>query len=72
MSCMNNIDPYNNAPPPRKGGGKCGAPPPQQPMQQQMPQRLDPQTENQMLRADLQVAINYIHHLGGTWPPPGQ
>ena len=24
MSCLNNIDPYNNAPPPRPGGGGCG------------------------------------------------
>ena len=36
------------------------------------PGRPDLQTENQMLHADLQVAIQYIHHLGGQWPPPGQ
>ena len=82
MSCMNNIDPYNNAPPSKngKGGcssGKCGAsqPPPQQ-MQQQFgapqPQMggRDLQAENQMLFSDLQVAVNYIRQLGGTWPPP--
>ena len=37
----------------------------------QTPGRPDLQTENQMLHADLQVAIGYIHHLGGMWPPPG-
>ena len=121
MSCMSNVDPYNNAPPPRPGaggcsGGSCGAAPAmnqqytgpptpelqQQPMnqqptkppmselqQQQIPQytgrttgmsqrpaqtpgRQDLQTENQMLMSDLQVAIQYIHQLGGRWPPPGQ
>lgn len=72
MSCMNNVDPYNNAPPPRPGSkcasGGCGirpGPP------QQAQKYIDPQTEVQMLRADLQVAINYIQSLGGRWPPPG-
>lgn len=41
----------------------------QRPMQ--TPGRPDLQTENQMLRADLQVAVGYIQQLGGTWPPPG-
>ena len=27
-------------------------------------------SENQMLRSDLQAAINYIYSLGGKWPPP--
>ena len=31
-----------------------------------------PRTENQMLLSDLQVAIQYIRQLGGSWPPPGQ
>ena len=83
---MNNIDPYNNAPPGKKGkggcaSGKCGSS--QQPQipqysgrttaisQRPMPQRPDPQTENQLLMADLQLAISYIQQLGGTWPPPG-
>lgn len=35
------------------------------------PGRPDLQTENQLLIADLQVAIQYIQQLGGTWPPPG-
>lgn len=66
--------------------GKCGSSraPQQQPMQipqysgrttamsqRPMPQRPDPQTENQLLMADLQLAISYIQQLGGTWPPPG-
>ncbi len=90
MSCMKNVDPYNNAPPPRKGGGgcstgSCGSKPAmnqqyQQPQQQQIPSyggpmrqgRPDPQTENQLLIDDLKVAIEYIHQLGGSWPPPGQ
>lgn len=95
MSCMNNIDPYNNAPPPRAGGGgcssgKCGskpaaqqyAPPQQVPQYtgrttsmsqrpQMTPGTPDLQTQNQMLMADLQTAVNYIRQLGGTWPPPG-
>lgn len=74
MSCMNKIDPYNNAPPSR---GKCGKPPQQNQMPNQMgkiqqQQQMDPWVENQMLKADLQVALSYIRHLGGTWPPPGQ
>lgn len=94
MSCLNNIDPYNNAPPPREGGGGCSGgscgSKPQQGSQPQIPQyttgrtsamtqrpsqtlgRPDLQTENQMLHSDLQVAINYIRQLGGSWPPPGQ
>lgn len=92
MSCMNNIDPYNNAPPSRKGkggcsSGKCGSGGQQQQAPQipqytgrttgmsQRPnlpqQRPDPQTEIQLLMADLQLAISYIQQLGGTWPPPG-
>lgn len=100
MSCLNKIDPYNNAPPSRKGKGGCssgkcgsggGGQQPQQPQQQYVPQipqytgrttgmsqrpnlpqqRPDPQTENQLLMADLQLAISYIQQLGGTWPPPG-
>ena len=35
------------------------------------PSRPDLQTENQLLIADLQLAIRYIQQLGGTWPPPG-
>nr|QBK87833.1 MAG: hypothetical protein LCMAC202_01790 [Marseillevirus LCMAC202] len=42
----------------------------QRPMQ--TPGRPDLQTENHMLMADLQVAIQYIRQLGGKWPPPGQ
>ena len=38
----------------------------------QTPGRPDLQTENNMLMADLQVAIQYIRQLGGKWPPPGQ
>lgn len=77
MSCMNNIDPYNNAPPPRKGGGGCSTgscgkpqmPHPQPPMQRGQP---DPQQMIHMLQSDLNTAIAYIHQLGGQWPPPGQ
>jgi len=99
MSCMSNVDPYNNAPPPRPGGGGCGggscgakpamnqqySGPPVPELQQQVgrttsmsqrpmqtPGRPDLQTENQLLMADLQTAVQYIYQLGGTWPPPGQ
>jgi len=41
--------------PPQQGGAPGG--------------RLDPQTEIFMLRSDLNEAIQYIHKLGGTWPP---
>ena len=41
----------------------------QRPMQ--TPGRPDLQTENEMLRSDLKVAIQYIIQLGGRWPPPG-
>jgi hypothetical protein len=30
---------------------------------------MNPQNEIMMLRSDLQEAIRYIKHLGGTWPP---
>lgn len=45
----------------------------QRPSPQMMPPPSRPsvQQENEMLRSDLQTAINYIQHLGGTWPPPG-
>jgi hypothetical protein len=101
MSCMSNIDPYNNAPPSKCGSGSCGPKPPPQQMSQPYPQppqpppqiqqyipqyagktnmtrrplqtpgRPDPVTENEMLRSDLQTAIQYIYQLGGVWPPPG-
>lgn len=83
MSCMRNVDPYNNLPPPRNNPGQQPKNmneqysfqqyQPQQ-MQQQppQPQQLNQQTENFMLRADLQTAIQYIYQLGGTWPPPGK
>lgn len=70
MSCMRNVDPYNNAPPPRTPQ----KPQPSQPMmemQSQQQHRPDPQTENRLLMADLQLAVSYIQQLGGTWPPPG-
>ena len=86
MSCLNNIDPYNNIPPPRNGQN---APPPQfqpqpqfqsqnismrtGPMSQRpvnTPNQIDPQTEIQLLMNDLEVAVNYIRQLGGVWPPP--
>ena len=91
MSCMRNVDPYNNAPP-----GKMKTPQqPQQPqyphpqqMQQQQyphpqqqqqqqqfvpqhPRMIDPAMENNLLKQDLELAVAYIRHLGGTWPPPG-
>lgn len=78
MSCMNNVDPYNNAPPPRNNGGGVSGPPqvgsqrpniPQPPMQGG---QSDPQMTIHMLQSDLNTAIAYIHQLGGSWPPPGQ
>ena len=50
------------------GGGRTSGMT-QRPMQ--TPGRPDLQTENQLLMDDLQVAIQYIQQLGGTWPPPG-
>lgn len=76
---MRNVDPYNNMPPPRNNPGQ--APKnmneqynyqQQQSPQQQQSQQLNPQTENFMLRSDLQTAIQYIYQLGGVWPPPGK
>lgn len=84
MSCMNNIDPYNNAPPSKTQP----QPQPSQyvPQNQYMPQPskfvpqhpreqgnrgIDPVTENNLLKKDLELAVAYIRHLGGTWPPPG-
>ncbi len=97
MSCLANVDPYNNypeskrgGPPPPTGGnahtftkGFDGGmaqrprPPPRmnapQAGQVAQTQQQPPDLEsiNAMLYADLQVAIGYIKHLGGTWPPPG-
>jgi len=78
MSCMRNVDPHNNAPP---GNGTCGAgrgltaqegmAPQFRVQQPQQPQRPDLATENRLLFADLELAVRYIRHLGGTWPPPG-
>ena len=72
MSCYSNIDPYNNAPP--GSAGKCGMKPSSQPSPQMSapPPMSNFENENQMLKSDLNVAINYIRKLGGKWPPPGQ
>lgn len=77
---MRNVDPYNNAPPPRENQGPQPRNMNEQYMQpmmqrqapQQQPQQMNPQTENFMLRSDLQTAIQYIYQLGGVWPPPGK
>lgn len=102
MSCMNNIDPYNNSPANRKkptvpfqqyeqpmqpqaGSQRSGSmtrrpeftgnvpnnmqymQPSAQPQFQAPAPHMD---EAAMLRSDLNTAINYIHSLGGQWPPP--
>lgn len=38
-------------------------------MSQRPMQTPDLQPENQMLKRDLQMAVQYIHQLGGKWPP---
>ena len=70
MSCMNNIDPYNNAPPPRNNGG-LSDPPKVSSQRPSVPHTPDPQTMIQMLQSDLNTAISYIRQIGGQWPPPG-
>ena len=79
MSCRASVDPYNNFPegkkkPKAKWNEQYGGPPQQvqqHPLPQQSQGRIDPSTENRLLKQDLDVAIGYIRTLGGTWPPPG-
>lgn len=77
MSTCTPKDRYNNFPDAWKDGKKTYNKQPPAPLRQQ-PQRIpqyssqqiDPITENRLLKADLDVAIAYIKHLGGHWPPP--
>lgn len=69
---MSNIDPYNNAPAGSKcGKGSCSKPSSNLQNQKTSESAPDLYTINSMLRSDLNVAIQYITQLGGTWPPPG-
>ena len=75
MSCQLNIDPYNNFPEATKKPRGGGAPAPSQ-----IPSVGSSHTQPSsgpsadqmihMLQSDLQEAIQYIHQLGGSWPPP--